>query len=935
MNSLFISGRVRLVLLLALVVFSFAFTGRLFAQDAGLSADEIIQILQDNPDVLANAKAEIVSQLRDRGYNVSEKDITDDRLFGQIRSNDQVRQMASDYLVNAGFGPQQNAEPSQQDQQTGQQGQNQNQGQLQGQGEGQGQAQGQNQGQPFPTPTPSSPIFGQTPSRGTQTGTTGMTGSRTTTQRQQAPNKPKASGPPQEQYPLRNLPALRDLYTQMLPDETKLERFGAALFRNSTGASDRDKAPLSIPIGPDYVLGPGDELVIDFWGASTQHIQRSVDREGRVAVPEAGTLVVAGRTLGEAQEMIHRVLAQQLRGINVDVTLGKLRSVRAFVVGDVKNPGAYDISSLSTALSALIAAGGPTETGSYRIVKHYRGKALVEEVDLYDLMLKGVSGGEVHIESGDSILVPPVGPQVTVSGKVRRPAIYELRNEQTLDQVLDLAGGVPVTGELSRIKVERVQAHQRKEMLSVSLNLGAGTDGQTAAASAEAFSRFRVQDGDVITVATILAYSNRAVYLQGHVFRPGKYPYKDGFKVTDLIGSFDDLLPEPSDRAEIIRLHLPDFAPEVIPFNLHDVLAKTVEAPSLEPFDTVRVFGRYEVDAPKVSIFGEVLRPGEYPLAERMTAADLLRLAGGFKRSAFRQSADLTSYSIVDGERVELEHRDVRIDRALAGEADTDVLLKPGDVLTISQIGGWNDIGGSVAVAGEVGHPGRYGIERGERLSTVLKRAGGFSSDAYPYAAILDRAAVREAAAKSREEMVARIQDQSVSGSRTMTLSSQREQQTLLSRLKQIQPSGRMLIHITAPIEKWANTPVDVEVRPGDALFIPKRPNFVMVAGQVYNPTAITFSVGKNANWYLKQAGGPTSLADKKYIFVVRANGTVIGRGSGGWWSGDVLSAVLQPGDTVFVPDKASGGSALMKNLSQSISLLSGAAVAIGVIRSF
>ena len=564
-------------------------------------------------------------------------------------------------------------------------------------------------------------------------------------------------GPTQEQYPLRNLPALRDLYTQATVDETKLERFGAALFRNSAAVAD--KSTLSVPVGPDYVLGPGDELVIDYWGASSQHIQRSVDREGRISIPEAGSTVVAGRTLGEVQQTIQKMLSHQLRGISVDVTLGKLRTVRVYVVGDVKNPAAYDISSLSTALSALIAAGGPTDTGSYRTVKHYRGKALVEEVDLYDLMLKGVSSGEVHLESGDSILVPPIGPQVTVAGKVRRPAIYELHNEQTLDQVLDLAGGVPVTGELSRIRVERIQAHERKEMMSVNVSGGAGIQ-----AADDAFKRFRIQDGDIVTVLPILPYSNRAVYLEGHVFRPGKFSYKDGEKVTNLISSYDDLLPEPADRAEIIRLRPPDFTPFVIPFNVRDVLAKKVEAPSLEPFDTVRVFGRYETAGPKVSIFGEVLRPGEYPLSERMTAADLLRMAGGFKLSAYQQAADLTSYSVIDGDHVDLDHREVPIGRALAGEADTDVLLKPGDVLTIRQIGGWNDIGGAVSVSGEVMHPGRYGIQRGEHLSSIMKRAGGFSSEAYPYAAILDRAQVREAAAKSREEMVTQIQAQTVGG---------------------------------------------------------------------------------------------------------------------------------------------------------------------------
>ncbi len=732
---------------------------------------------------------------------------------------------------------------------------------------------------------------------------------------------------------------MRDLYTQATVDETKLERFGAALFRNSAAVAD--KSTLSVPVGPDYVLGPGDELVIDYWGASSQHIQRSVDREGRIAIPEAGSTVVAGRTLGEVQQTIQKMLSHQLRGISVDVTLGKLRTVRVYVVGDVKNPAAYDISSLSTPLSALIAAGGPTDTGSYRTVKHFRGKALVEEVDLYELMLRGVSSAEVHLESGDSILVPPIGPQVTVGGKVRRPAIYELRKEQTLDQVLDLAGGVPVTGELSRISVERVEAHERKEMISVNLAGGAGIQ-----AADDAFRRFRIQDGDVVTVLPILPYSNRAVYLEGHVFRPGKFSYKDGEKVTNLVSSYDDILPEPADRAEIVRLRPPDFTPIVIPFNLRDVLAKKVEAPSLEPFDTVRIFGRYETAGPKVSIFGEVLRPGEYPLSERMTAADLLRMAGGFKLSAYQQAADLTSYSVIDGDHVDLDHREVPIGRALAGEADTDVLLKPGDVLTIRQIGGWNDIGGAISVSGEIMHPGRYGIQRGEHLSSILKRAGGFSNEAYPYAAILDRAQVREAAAKSREEMVTQIQAQnagaaapassssSSSSSRNNAAAQEREREQLLAKLKQLQPNGRMLIHVSSQIEKWEGTQADVEVRAGDTLYIPKRPTFVMVAGQVYNPIAITFSSGKHAGWYLKQAGGPTTLANKKDIFVVRANGTVVGRGSGEWWSGNVLGTILQAGDTIFVPEKGAG-SGIFKNLNQTISLLSGAAVAVSVIRTF
>ena len=924
LNSLLIGCRLRLAFLLALVVFSIVLVGKSLAQDQELSAEEIIQILQENPDAMAAAKTEIVNQLRDRGYNVSEKDITDDRLFDQIRSDDRVRQLASSELIKQGYGPQQQNPQNSSTSTTEDLGQE--QPLLPGSANRSTQLNSSSGNSSGVSPG----TMGRQQQQGSQSGMNN---------RQTRSNPPQdASQTQSNQYPLRNLRALRDLYTQAIIDESKLERFGAALFRNSAAASD--KSPLSVPVGSDYVLGPGDELVIDYWGTSAQHIQRSVDREGRMSVPEAGSLVVAGRTLGDVRQAIQKMLSGQLRGVTVDVTLGKLRTVRVYVVGDVKNPAAYDISSLSTALSALIAAGGPTDTGSYRTVKHYRGKTLVEEVDLYDLMLKGVSSGEVHIESGDSILVPPIGPQVTVAGKVRRPAIYELRHEQTLDQILDLAGGVPVSGELSHIEVERTQAHERKEMLSI--NVAAGSSVQVAD---DAFRRFVIQDGDVVTVMPILSYDNRAVYLEGHVFRPGKFPYRDGSKVTDLIPSFDDLLPEPADRAEIVRLHLPDFTPFVIPFNLRDVLAKRVEAPSLEPFDTVRIFGRYDTDAPKVSIFGEVLRPGEYPLSERMTAADLLRMAGGFKRDAYQREADLTSYTIINGGYVDLEHRVIPIDKALAGEADTDVVLKPGDVLTISQIGGWNDIGGEIGVTGEVMHPGKYGIKRGEHLSSILKRAGGFSSEAYPYAAILDRAQVREVSAKSREELVTKLQAAEVaapspgqSASRTTTTttaaSQERERQQLLLKLKQIQPSGRMLIHVSMPIEKWENTPLDVEVRSGDSLFIPKRPNFVMVAGQVYNPVAITFSPGKKAGWYLKQAGGPNSLANKKEVFVVRGNGTVVGRESGSWWTGSVLDATLQAGDTVFVPEKG-GGSSFFKNLPQTISLLSGAAVAVSVIRTF
>ncbi len=855
-------------------------------QPGPLSADEIIQILQDNPDLLDEAKAKIAAEAQARGYAVTESDITDDRLFSQIQSDDRVRQLMSDELERRGFLPQ------------GEEGE-------------QPPAQGT---QPSPAPG----------TRGAPAGpTVPSTKRRAPTIQKQPYGKEN-----QQNYPYRNLPAMKDLYTQATVNTANLERFGAALFKNSpTGL---DKASLDVPVGPDYVLGPGDEVIVTFWGSVSQRLQLTVDRQGQISIPEVGTIFVSGRTLGDAKDVIQKALVRQYRDVNVDVSLGKLKTVRVYVVGEVNNPGAYDISSLSTPINAMLAAGGPTDRGSLRTVKHFRGKKMVEEIDLYDLLLNGISTPADRLEAGDSLLIPLAGPQVTVAGMVRRPAIYELRGETTLAQALNLAGGVQVTGALSQIRLERIVAHQRKQMLNISLPPNSDVQ-----AIEDVYKKFTVEDGDRVTVLPIAPSSEKTVYLDGHVLRPGKYPYRDGITVSDLVKSYQDLLPEPADRAEIIRLHPPDYRPFVIGFNLPEVIDKELAAPALEPFDTVRVYGRYDADAPKVSIYGEVLRPGEYPLSDRMTAADLVSLAGGFKRSAYTSSADLASYDVVNGDHVEIEHREIPISSALAGDPDTDVVLKAGDVLTIRQLGGWSNIGGAVTVNGEVGHPGRYGIQDGERLSSILKRAGGFREDAYPYGAVLERAQVREIASKNRDELIRKLQNQMVdSPTKSESLSTMRQRNQLIERLKQIQVSGRVVINITPDIKAWENTPADVEVRAGDTLLIPKRPNFVLVSGQVYSPTAITYSLGKTAGWYLKRAGGPTDLGNRKEVFVVRANGSVVGRTSGDFWSGGVLSTTLQPGDTVFVPEKVSGPSKLAI-YSQAAQVISGVAIAAHLAGAF
>lgn len=699
---------------------------------------------------------------------------------------------------------------------------------------------------------------------------------------------------------------------------------------------------MDLPAGPDYVLGPGDGLNINLWGSVSQKIAAAVDRAGQVALPESGSVVVAGHTLADAEQIIAQALRAQFKSARVEVSLTRVRTVRVYVVGDVERPGAYDISSLSTPLNALYSAGGPTAQGSLRLVRHYRGQRLVREVDLYDLILSGMRLDVERMEPGDTILVPPVGTQVSVAGMVRRPAIYELRNETGLAEVLELAGGVLVSATLRQINVERIEAHQRR--VSLSLSLPGAADGDQEALR-KALGNFSVQDGDRVTISPILPYSERTVYLQGHVFRPGKYSYRDGMKLAEVIRSYQDLLPEPAQHAEIIRLTPPDYRPTLIEFNLSEVLGGQ-DAIQLEPFDTIRIFGRYEIDAPRVSIYGEVLRPGEYPLSEGMTAAALVRMAGGFKRSAVIEEAELTSYLVQNGERVRTQNGTVQIARALAGDAVLDPVLKPNDVLTVRRLSGWNDIGAAVVLNGEIGYPGTYGIAEGEKLSGLLKRAGGFRNAAYPEGAVLERVQVREFGEKSRQQLMQRI-EASGSAARFSPMSSGQEQAALMQTMAQQQEhalaalrsqpaSGRLVIKISSNIASWQDTVNDIELRAGDVLTVPKRPGFVLVSGQVYNPVALTYVPGKSAAWYLRQAGGATEIASKKDIYIIRANGSVLGRGSQvSFWGSNVLNTTLRRGDTIVVPEKFLGGSRWWKNLLDSAQLTASLAIAARVATSF
>lgn len=804
--------------------------------------------------------------------------------------------------------------------------------------------------------------------------------------------------------PFADVPSLYDMYVQAAAWQRPAKPFGLEVFRNSD--NDPDIIPMDLPVGPDYVVGPGDSLSIDLWGGISQRLVRAVDRQGRVSLPEAGPLLVAGKSLGDVQLAVQHALRSQYRDVSADVSVMRLRTVRVYVVGEVAEPGAYDISSLSTPLNAILAAGGITPRGSMRTLKHYRGKQLVQEVDAYDLLLHGVRSDVQQLQSGDTLLVPPVGPQVTIDGMVRRPAVYELTDETSLADALQLAGGILPTAALRHIEVQRLEAHQKRTMLSLEISSAEGDPG-----IAKQLAAFKIQGGDQIHIFPIAPFNEQSIYVQGHVLRPGKYSYKEGMRVTDVISSYKDLLPEPAPHyAEIIRLNPPDYHPSVESFDLASALSNPTAAPKLEPLDTVRIFSRYAFEPPPdvwvggevhkpgeyrtsgqahlvdalyqaggvtpdasvdsaqlfrtqadgtmkimsvdlkkalagdpvdnvllqprdrilvhrnsaqvepatVYIKGAVAKPGRYPLATNMRVEDLVRVAGGLKRSADTESADLTRFAAANSPSGTDERLELKLASALGGDANEDITLRDGDVLTIRQVPQWNDLGSAVVVRGELQHPATYGIQPGEKLSSVLKRAGGFTPQAYPYGAVLLRREVQEVEMKSHMELVQRVKmeqtylkglpegDADQKNAKMQVLA---QSQTALQQLEAATPVGRVVVHIPAGVkglESFTNSPGDIALRNGDQLIVPKKNNYVMVGGQVYNPTAVSYLPGKSAKWYLSQAGGLTQMGDKNAAFVIRADGSVLAaKNNSGFWAGNPLNAVLRPGDSIVVPEKA------------------------------
>jgi len=683
-------------------------------------------------------------------------------------------------------------------------------------------------------------------------------------------------------------------------------------------------APVTnVPVGPDYAIGPGDQFTIHLWGKAEKTYEVSVTRDGTIILPRLGSLNVNGLTYAELKKFLYHKFKQYYPDFQMSITMGRLRTVRIFLVGEAKNPGTYAVSSLSTVITALAATGGPNKNGSLRNIELFRAGKLMLSLDLYDFFIRGLKNKDVRLQSGDTIFIPVLGPVAGVAGNVRRPAIYELKGHESVGDVIALAGGVLPTGYLQNVQIERVVGHQRRVMVSFSL------DSQHE--SSRRNLGMPVRDGDVVKIYPVYQELRQVVYLKGHVKYPREYELKPGMRIRDILHSYEDLLPEAYLRqAEIIRLVPPDFHRETISFDLGALLSgDRSQNLKLEDQDRIVIFSREEKEElPTVTIDGAVQKPGTYRLLEHMKIKDLIFQAGNLKIGASKKKGNLSR--LVKGRNgTDVAEYSFSPERAMAGLSPDNMTLAPNDAVHIRAIPLYHQaLQRKVYLEGEFRFPGEYTYSAGEHLRTVIERAGGLTETAYAFGALFYRESAKGVQRERLNEYINKLEediltlgaqsaetalDKDQAAILQQTLSAKKQ---LLAKLKQAQPTGRLVIELPEVLAS-ASSSYNFELRPGDRLVVPRRPEHVNVLGEVYNPTALLAEKGKTVGDYLQEVGGPTADAEKNQIYVVKANGQVMSKGQEGffgmtawdsrnhrWTMGGFDSLKLDPGDTIIVPKK-------------------------------
>lgn len=626
-----------------------------------------------------------------------------------------------------------------------------------------------------------------------------------------------------------------------------LKHFGYSLFRSEPYAflpSD------NIPMNPDYVLGPGDELRISLWGKLSADYSVIVDRDGKVNLPQAGIVFLNGMTFSEARESLKKELARYYlpSEVKMDVSIGALRSIRVYVVGNAERPGSYSISSMSTVINALFAAGGPSGSGSMRKIELKRNGATIAALDLYDFLLKGDKSSDLRLLPEDVVFIPPAGPLAAVAGEVRSPAIYELKDESSARDLFSLAGGLNEIAIRGRLRIDRVMESTRESVVEADL-------------SASDPAAIRVQPGDLLTV----------------------YPI-----ITDK---------------KIVRLE------------------------------------------------GAVERGGEFGIGPGLTVRDLIALAGGPRYYAYTEEAELTRIVPEQSGPVTSKML-IKLGKALEGDPEHNIELQKNDYLFVRAVPEW-ELYRTVKISGEVRFPGTYTIKKGETASSLLERAGGLTEKAYLRGAVFTRSSVRELQQAQLDEAVDRLEReilaQSASGigaaldeeAARLEEAALSNRMAILAKMKAAKARGRISIRLEN-MDEFRGSESDLVLEEGDAIHIPERAAHIQVIGAVYNQTAFVHRADFSVKDYLKKSGGLTKNADGDGMYILKVDGTAVSRNGAGsligwdretkrWTGGGLMSAGLEPGDTIVVPEKVEK-TAFLRDFKDITQILYQIAVTAGVL---
>ncbi len=680
-----------------------------------------------------------------------------------------------------------------------------------------------------------------------------------------------------------------------IPDTT-LKPFGFDLFET---IYEDAVIPTDVADIDDYILGPGDNVLIYLWGKVEKEYDLTIDRQGNVFIPKVGETAAWGMILEEFESKVKNKLSKVYTDFQISVSLGKIRSIRVYLTGEVKKPGAYTASSLTTLFNALYLAEGPNERGSLRKVKLIKNGKTSKVVDLYKFLLEGDSRGDVRLSSGDAVFVPVSGPRVAISGEIKRPAIYELKGGEKVSDLLEMAGGPTAVAFIDRIKLDRLSPDNERIIIDINMNPD----------NPDGIDNLVLQDGDILTLYPRYEEILKVVSVGGMVKHPQQFERNDSTTLLDLVKRCE-LIPTDVyyERANLFRRY-PDRTKEIIPINLHDLLEGKINIP-LQDRDSLHIYSINTVRRHQyVYIDGEVKYPGEYPYYENMSIIDLIFLAGDLEKNAYRLNVELarTDYR----GKVTTQLVDITDPKA------EEIKLQEDDHVFVRKVPNWF-VHHMATIEGEVKYPGGYALlSRQETLYGLLKRAGGFTERAFPTGIIFQRTSIGEGLIRQNlPEIIANSQPM-----REDSLGNIRKLEFIKFNPENI---NRIIIDISKLMSSGSKEG-DITLQNGDYIYVPEIPSGISVMGAVGAEGTIKFDKGRKVRYYITRAGSLSRQADKGAMKLIKADGKVFaGRGT--------LSKRVDLGDAIVVPTAIKKDRDWLNIISQVATIAGGVMTTIFII---